>query len=238
VTARVSVRRDEVLLPQILIVCDVRLYREGLAQSLTSDGRVRVLGSATSVADALMQIRDTPPDVVVLDVAIRNSLDLPRAILSTTPATRVVAFALHDGEHDVLQCAEAGIAGYVPRDGSLSDLVEAIEGAVRGEVICSPRTAATLFRRLASLSSQPAPASEDSVLTAREIQIVELIDQGLANKEIAQLLSIGTATVKNHVHHILEKLQVTRRAEAAARLRTVLARRRGAHLLPDRRQRA
>jgi two-component system, NarL family, nitrate/nitrite response regulator NarL len=227
-----------VLLPQILIVCDVRLYREGLAQSLTSDGRVRVLGCAISVADALAQIRETPPDVVVLDVAIRNSLDLPRAMQATAPATRVVAFALHDVEHDVLQCAEAGIAGYVPRDGSLSDLVHAIEGAVRGEVICSPRTAATLFRRLASLSSQSVPAGEDSVLTAREIQIVELIDQGLANKEIAQLLSIGTATVKNHVHHILEKLQVTRRAEAAARLRTVLAKRRGAHLLPDRRQRA
>jgi two-component system, NarL family, nitrate/nitrite response regulator NarL len=227
-----------VLLPGILIVCDVRLYREGLAQSLTSDGRVHVIGSAVSVADALTQIRETPPDVVVLDVAIRNSLDLPRAVQTTLPATRVVAFALHDSEHDVLQCAEAGIAGYVARDGSVSDLVNAIEGAVRGEVICSPRTAATLFRRLASLSSQPALAREDSVLTAREIQIVELIDQGLANKEIAQLLSIGTATVKNHVHHILEKLQVTRRAEAAARLRTVLAKRRGAHLLPDRRQRA
>lgn len=226
------------LLPQVLIVCDIRLYREGLAQTLHADGRVHVCGTANSVAAALEQLQSQRADVVVLDMGMRNSLELSRSLLTASPDIRVVAFALNDAEPDILKCAEAGISGFVPRDGSVADLVSAIEGAVRGEVVCSPKAAATLFRRLATLSSQRVSPNSESTLTPREIQIVELIDQGLGNKEIGAMLRIGTATVKNHVHHILEKLQVSRRAEAAAQLRSLLAKHRGAHLLPDRRQRA
>jgi len=107
----------------------------------------------------------------------------------------------------------------VPRDGTLADLRAVIESVARGEVVCSPRIAASLLRRIADLAAEREPPPPELRLTSREIEIVELIDQGLSNKEIAQRLSIALPTVKNHVHSILDKLHVHRRAEAAARLR-------------------
>jgi DNA-binding NarL/FixJ family response regulator len=124
-----------------------------------------------------------------------------------------------DSEESVLAFAEAGIAGYVPREGSVQDLVDAVERAVRGELQCSPQLAGAIIRRLA----WRAAAGSDfprGPLTARETEIVRLIDQGLSNKEIAVRLGIEVATVKNHVHNLLEKLRVRRRAEAAAHIRS------------------
>jgi DNA-binding NarL/FixJ family response regulator len=91
----------------------------------------------------------------------------------------------------------------------------------RGEFLCSPGTAATLLRRVAALAAERHTADNGARLTPREQQVVRLIDEGLSNKEIARRLSIEVRTVKNHVHSILEKLQVRRRGEAAARMRAV-----------------
>src|SRR5262249_26135221 len=115
--------------------------------------------------------------------------------------------------------AEAGIHGYVTRDGSVNDVVVAIQSAVRGEVACSPRVAALLFQRVATLSEATHGVQARPMLTRRELEIAGLITEGLSNKEIARSLRISSATVKNHVHNVLEKLQIRRRGEAAARLR-------------------
>jgi DNA-binding NarL/FixJ family response regulator len=120
----------------------------------------------------------------------------------------------------VLACAQAGIAGYVPREGTLDDLIAALHGAARGEAFCSPRIVAVLLRRIADLSIEWQPLAAAGRLTARELEIVDLIDRGLTNREIAEGLSIEVATVKNHVHNILEKLQIHRRHDAAARIRS------------------
>ena len=114
---------------------------------------------------------------------------------------------------------EAGAAGYLTRDASLRDLFAALSSAVRDEVLCSPRIVASLARRLARLAEQHATRPTPASLTAREAEVVGLLDAGLSNKEIATRLCIELPTVKNHVHHILEKLHVNRRGEAAARLR-------------------
>jgi two-component system nitrate/nitrite response regulator NarL len=202
-----------------LIVSDVRLYREALAWRLAQTGRVTVLATAERGDVALAQTIDLRPDVVIVDRAMNEAMSIARAVGERSCA-KVVAFAIADVDDAVLECAEAGLSGYVTRDATIDDLVDTIERAVRGEVLCSPRVAATLFRRLAALASAVAPPTmRPPELTQREREIAALVERGLSNKEIASRLAIGTATVKNHVHNILEKLDVSRRGEAAASLR-------------------
>src|SRR5262245_26085623 len=178
-----------------------------------------VAATASGVDEAVRALREHEPDVVLIDMAIPDNTWVVRALVAAVPGTRVVALAVPEVEREVLACAEAGVAGYVTRDGSLEDVVAAVESAARGELLCSPRMAATLFQRVATLALERSPESIESRLTTRELEILDLIDQGLSNKEIARRLTIELSTVKNHVHNILEKLNVSRRSEAAARAR-------------------
>jgi two-component system, NarL family, nitrate/nitrite response regulator NarL len=131
----------------------------------------------------------------------------------------VLALTVPNRETEILAFAEAGIAGFVTLEASVAELVEAIESVARGEALCSPSVAAALLRRLASLAHSRTSADPTGPLTAREREILALIDEGLSNKQIAQRLRIELPTVKNHVHHILVKLGADRRAEAAALVR-------------------
>ena len=208
---------------RVFVIADIRLYREGLAGCLAREQDMEVVGMAADRAEAIRRVGDLTPDVALLDMAMPESAATVRAIARTAPGVRVVGLAVPENERDVIAFAEAGIAGYVPREGSLADLVAAVRGAARGEAICSPEIAGGLLRRIAALSVERAPRSPAATLTSREREIVRLIDDGLSNKEIALRLCIQLATVKNHVHNILEKLHVNRRAEAAARLRPDLS---------------
>jgi two-component system nitrate/nitrite response regulator NarL len=202
----------------VLVVADIPLYREGMARALGHGRRVHVLGTATSSQEALSRVRDLKPEVILVDVAMNDGFDTVRAIGEATPEAKVVALAVSDTEADVIACAEAGVWGYVPRDGTLDDLEAVVESVARGESLCSPRIAASLLRRVGALAAELRGPSPNASLTARELEVAELLDKGLTNKEIAQQLSPAVPTVKNHVHSILDKLQVRRRAEAAARL--------------------
>jgi len=203
----------------VLVVAEIPLYREGMVRALGHGGRVNVLGTATSSQEALSRVRDLEPEVVLVDVAMDESLDTVRAIGEARPKAKVVALAVPETEAGVIACAEAGACGYVPRDGTLDDLETVVENVARGEIQCSPRIAASLLRRVGDLAAELRGPSPNSTLTAREMEVAELLDQGLSNKEIAQRLSIAVPTVKNHVHRILDKLNVHRRTEAAARLK-------------------
>src|SRR6185436_13278348 len=144
-------------------------------------------------------------------MSARGSLDAIRRVSASSARARIVAFAVEETERDVLLCAEAGAAGYVACDGTMDDLVNTIHSVARGELLCSPRIAATLFRALHAQGSRPDGDRLALTLTAREREIAPLIDRGLSNKEIAAHLRIEVATVKNHVHNLLEKLQVASR---------------------------
>jgi two-component system, NarL family, nitrate/nitrite response regulator NarL len=205
--------------PRVLIVSDVKLYREGLAWSLLQRREMTVVGTCTPNMEALEQIAGASPTTVLLDFATPGALNIPKELNRLWPGIKVVAFAVSEIEHELIACAEAGIQGFVTRDGSVDDLVTAVLGAQRGEVFCSPRLTALLFKRVAALFDAVQGPPARAALTRREREIVELVNAGLSNKEIALSLKIGSATVKNHVHSILEKLNVTRRGEAAARLR-------------------
>jgi DNA-binding NarL/FixJ family response regulator len=130
---------------------------------------------------------------------------------------KIVAFALGEVDRELIACAEAGVSAFVGRDGSHQDLLRAIDQARRGEFSVSPHQAGLLLGRIAELA-ETRPLSPGK-LTRREREIVPLIERGLSNKEIARQLSIETATIKNHVHNILEKMQLRSRGEVAARVR-------------------
>jgi DNA-binding NarL/FixJ family response regulator len=167
-------------------------------------------------------VRDAGPDLALLDMAMPDSIPAATALARAAPGMPIIALAVPDSESHVIACAEAGIVAYVAREATLPDLVRAIEGAARGEAHCSPRVAGSLLRRIGALSRERVADDADCArLTARELEIVALIDRGLSNKEIARALFIELPTVKNHVHHILEKLGVRRRSEAAARVRAM-----------------
>ncbi|OLB16175.1 MAG: hypothetical protein AUH07_01640 [Gemmatimonadetes bacterium 13_2_20CM_70_9] len=204
---------------RVAIVADTRLYREGLAQVLGRDAGLCVVATAARGDEALAALPDLQADVILVDMAMPESRGVVRVILERAPLSRVIALGVVEDEDDVLGCAEAGVAGYVAREASIDDLVTVIESVARGEAICSPRVAAGLLRRVAALAAGHGGDLPRAQLTNREREIVRLIDNGLSNKEIARALGIEVATVKNHVHNILEKLQVHRRGEAAARVR-------------------
>ena len=117
-------------------------------------------------------------------------------------------------EPEIIVCAQAGMSGFLSRDASLDDVIEMIASVVRNELVCSPAVAAQLFRRLAARPPEH-QAGALAGLTTREREVLALIRDGLANKEIASRLCIAEATVKNHVHNLLDKLQVKRRLQAA-----------------------
>jgi DNA-binding NarL/FixJ family response regulator len=178
-----------------------------------------VLGASDFSTAAVERIVTLRPDALILDVCAPDSFDFAKTVGIYLPTAKIVAFGVSEVDDRVLACAEAGIAGYVSPDGSKDDLVAAVESALRGELNCSPRVASLLFRRLAALSLLAGP-SQSTPLTRREHQIVGLVSEGMSNKEIARTLRIEDSTVKNHVHSILKKLEVHRRGEAAAWLRT------------------
>jgi two-component system nitrate/nitrite response regulator NarL len=226
------VRRHRMIPPaaspvRILIVADVRLYREGMSANIETRPPFAVVGAAANAEEAITLTVDTRPDVVIIDMATKQSLAIVRLIRHHAPKVRVVGFGVEEVEGEILACAEAGLAGYVPCDASVDDLVERVRSVLRGELLCTPRMAAMLFRRLeGSRGDRRAP--QGLVLSAREREVLQLIDGGLSNKEIAVRLHIEVSTVKNHVHNVLDKLNVTSRAQAAARLGThVSTRQRG-----------
>jgi two-component system, NarL family, nitrate/nitrite response regulator NarL len=204
-----------------LILSDVRLYREGLALTIADKAsELEVVATCGSLREAVELVRDRRADVVLLDVGMEESVAAARDLARTAPEVRLVALALgNESDAAVVAYAEAGIAGYLPADASLPQLIATVARAARDEVLFSPRTGGRLVRRLAELSQRAEAPGGTASLTPRERQVVELLDAGLSNKEIARRLSIRLATVKNHVHNILEKLKVGRRGEAAAAAR-------------------
>jgi len=202
----------------VLIVADVRLYREGLAAGLGSRDNLSVLGTSASRVDACAKVHELRPDVVVVDMATRESLELIRDLRDEAADAKVLAVAVEEVTSDILRCAEAGAAGYVTEDASIDDLAAAIASIAREELLCSPRIAAKLFGRLSESGPRQAAAGlQVRMLTNRERDVYDCIRQGHSNKEIARRLNIAEPTVKNHVHHLLAKLEVTSRAQAAAR---------------------
>jgi DNA-binding NarL/FixJ family response regulator len=206
--------------PDLLIVDDCRLYREGLSAILARQYAAGAIRTAHDTSSLLRALEDRCPDVILLNLASFDSHALMRAARTHSPQSRMIVVGASEGdEGEIVACAEAGVTGYHLRTDSLPDLVHLIAGVIAGESLCSPRVTALLLRRLAVLAADGHSDRKELVLTQRETQIVHLLELGLSNKEIAAQLCIEVATVKNHVHSLLAKLGVRRRAHAVAVMR-------------------
>ncbi len=210
----------------VIIFSDIRIYCEGLSDVLSNIESIEVVGSESHFRDAIDKIVLVNPNVILLDMTMEGSCQIAQKIIQSSPQTRIVALAAPVDKEKVLRCAEIGISGYVAREASLNELIEALKAAAKGEYCYPPKFATHIFNqfREVSKSSQQHHQSSGSTeiedlaidLTGREKQITRLLSEGLSNKQIARLLSIEVSTVKNHVHNILVKLHVKNRAQVAS----------------------
>jgi DNA-binding NarL/FixJ family response regulator len=203
--------------PRVLLVDDHDLFRTGLRALLEEEG-IDVVGEASRGADALVELRNVAPDVVVMDLNMPgiSGVEATRQMAMIAPLTRVLVLTISDEDSDVMDAILAGACGYLLKDASIHDLVAGIRAAAKGESLVSPGIAAKVLKRLRATEAAPrgsgVPPSE---LSERETQVLRLIANGKDNAQIAADLHISPKTVKNHISNILMKLQIENRIQAA-----------------------
>jgi two-component system, NarL family, response regulator LiaR len=200
---------------RILIVDDHAVVREGLRAFLDLQEGLEVVGDAADGETGVHQALALTPDVILMDLLMpqRDGLDAMRELRHRLPDSRVIVLTSFLEEERVLPAIQAGAAGYLLKNVEPSELARAIRAAHRGEAIIDPTAAARLVEALAHGAPPPGPVHEQ--LTAREREVLELIAGGRSNKRIAQELGISEKTVKTHVGHLLAKLGVADRTQAA-----------------------
>lgn len=209
---------------KILLVIEVSLIAHIFAEVLEDEADFMIVGRSEDAEGALKVIQDRKVDVALVSVGLPDggALKLTRAIVDTTTNTKALALGLADDIDDVLRYIEAGASGYILKDSSLLELIEIIRSTQKGEAQVSAKMAAAMVERLSSLakmfSTSETNFTNDVHLTPREREVLRCIGQGCTNQEIASALLVELGTVKNHVHSILEKLNVSNRDEAASYL--------------------
>jgi DNA-binding NarL/FixJ family response regulator len=208
----------------VLLVNRSRLICSVMTAALEGEPDIQVIGSATSVDEALELARSENCDVVLVRNNLPNegALKLAEALRDNVSSVKVLITGVAEQEEVILRFLEAGAVGYILSTETMTDLVKNIQAACRGEALVSPGMAGSLISRITELKQvRPIPEYRyrlDQVadLTPREQEVLELIGEGLSNQEIAVRLVIEVGTVKNHVHSILQKLDVSDRDDAAA----------------------
>jgi DNA-binding NarL/FixJ family response regulator len=209
---------------RVLLVNEYRLMCNVVASVLEDEEDIQVVGSATSYEQASQFVREEDIDVVLASTRLpeRGALRLTDFVKGHFPEVNVLVLGITEHKEHVLQFIEAGADGYVLRDDSTDDLLESIRAADQGEAHVSPGIAAAMMDRLSELAQMFAHLEtgvvESAGLTEREKQVLDLLGENFTNKEIADRLYIEVGTVKNHVHSILDKLDVNNREEAASYL--------------------
>ncbi len=211
---------------KLIIICDIKIYCEGLNQVLSQTDSIEVTGAESTLEAALIKITQHPPDVVLLDMTMSGSSTIAQKVMQICPAAKIVALSVAENEENIIECAEIGIAGYVAREATLKELIDTIIGTKKGEFCCPPKISAYIFKKVQNIalsaknSCLPKLSHQENNfadnLTRRERQILTLMASGLSNKRIANNLTIEVSTVKNHVHNILVKLNVTSRVQAVS----------------------
>ena len=203
---------------RVVVVDDGRLNRECLAAQLRAHGIDAQM--AWDLPSLFRQVDAGRLDVILLNVGTPDSVTLLQVSLDIDPATKVVLFGLSmERESEIVAAAEAGVAGLHLRTESFEHLLTLVSNAGKGQAQCSSEVSAILIRRVYAYAAQANPDSSTDSLTARENEILELLEQGLTNQQIASRLSVTLHTVKNHVHSLLTKLGVGSRSEAVTVLR-------------------
>lgn len=210
---------DGVTPSTVFVASDARLYSEGLALVFAADGRLHVSQVADSAERAVLFFRDAGADVLLLDAGMRRARFVLETVAARLPNLPVVMFGVAELSDDLALFLEASGTVFVSRDASSKELILTLLGTIQGDALPAHSSRARLYDRATPLQVYSEVPPFTGALTARERELAALLDEGLSNKEIAQRLNISVATVKNHVHHILEKLHIERRGQAASRLR-------------------
>ncbi len=199
---------------RILIVDDHPLMRKGLTQLFAMEADLQVVAEAASGAEALTQVAAHQPDLVILDLNMTgmSGIDTLKALRDAGCQARIVMHTVSDNQEDVTRALRAGADGYLLKDMEPESLIDAVREILDGQVAVSPQLSAAMARALRG--NEPPPA-QLSALTEREQQILRLIAEGHSNKVIGRKLDIAEATVKVHVKHLLKKLNMRSRVEAA-----------------------
>jgi two-component system nitrate/nitrite response regulator NarL len=210
---------------KVLLVIEVRLIGNIFASVLEDEADIKVAGCVTTLKDALDFIQTREVDIALVSAGLpdQGALEFTRAIIDRDLSTRVLALGLsEENKSEALRYIEAGACGYILKDSSVRELIEAIRLAQKGEAQISSRIAGAMMERLFYLARMFSAVENkmdgDVRLTSRELEVLQFIGEGLTNQEIAARLVVEVGTVKNHVHSILEKLDVSNREEAASYL--------------------
>jgi DNA-binding NarL/FixJ family response regulator len=208
----------EVPAARLIVVDDHELARAGLRSILDAEPNLEVVGEATTGRAALTLCRRMRPDLVMMDVRMPDvdGLAATRAIKQDHPNTQVILITMHENPVYLLEALKAGAAGYVLKGASKREILGAVRQVLRGEAALHPELATQLLRRMAGETSEetnPPPAR----LTPRELDVLRLLARGQTNREIASELSLSLSTVKAHIEHIIAKLGVSDRTQAAVR---------------------
>jgi len=203
----------------IIVLTPVRLLGDGLTSCFSSRPLMRTLAVVNDLGNLREIMCSTEVHVVLIDVTQGVDLFDVRDIAACWPEVPLVALGLTEQRQEVIRCGRAGFAGYVARDASIDELCNSLTEIVAGRLACPPEISGCLLRALFRRESGAKETDGDFDLTRREAEVLELLGRGFSNKEIANDLCLSVATVKHHVHHVLEKLQLQSRAQAMRRVR-------------------
>jgi DNA-binding NarL/FixJ family response regulator len=198
---------------RVLVVDDQTLFRTGLTSLLNEDERVEVVGQAVDGSDAVKQAVRLKPDVILMDVKMPNvdGIEATRQIMEALPGSKVLILTTFETDSQVIQALKAGASGYVLKDSSAAAIISSIVAVMAGERVMA---SAVANRVLEMLTGTTTPKEFYDGLTNREIEILKLLANGMANKQIAYRLKISEKTVRNHVSNTYEKLGIYDRSQA------------------------
>jgi DNA-binding NarL/FixJ family response regulator len=199
---------------KVFLVDDHELVRRGVADLLDEEPDLMVIGQASSVSEALARVPAANPDVVVLDVRLPdgNGVELCRELRSRLPELNCLMLTSYTDEEAMMDAILAGAGGYVIKDIKGMELVSAVRTVASGRSLLDNRAAAALMSRLRATVEKPGPVAR---LTEQERRLLDLIGEGLTNRQIAERMFLAEKTVKNYVSRMLSKLGMERRTQAA-----------------------
>lgn len=203
---------------RILLVDDQLLFRKGVRALLEEEPGMEVVGEAGNGREALEHVRALKPDAVLMDISmpVCGGVEATRLIKAEFPETRIVALTVSDEDQDLFEAIKGGAEGYLLKDLRPVELFEMLRGVMRGETPISPAIAGKLLTEFRRRPWREPSETAGWDLTSRELEVLQLVAEGLGNAEIAARLFIVEGTVKNHLHNILEKLHLENRVQAAA----------------------
>jgi NarL family two-component system response regulator LiaR len=199
----------------VFLAEDHAVVREGLAELIRRESDMEVVGEAGDGEDTVRLVKQLKPDIVLMDIAMPlvNGVEATKQIKATVPQTRVLVLTAYDNPEFVTAAIEAGAAGYLLKNVRRKELTTAIRSAYEGESVLHPAVAKAIFAQLRTPADKIASEKPD-VLSEREFQVLQKGAEGLSNKQIATMLSIGPRTVQTHWRNIFDKLGVYSRTEA------------------------